>query len=118
MKMDGRADALADIKAAHPRLLLYGREAGDLDERKRLFRERMAIEVDPLAGCIVSASLVKYADDYNREIEDFITRRFALLLFDQPLIDLSRSVSNLVLQNQTRAEGAINDVRQQPSHDP
>ncbi|HZP59544.1 MAG TPA: hypothetical protein VFB27_04410 [Opitutaceae bacterium] len=79
---DGKKEAQDDIARGTPKLKLYGLEVGDFDERAAVFRRRLGVELDPIAGCIVSDPLVKYADAYNAEVRRFLAAKFGPNAFD------------------------------------
>jgi hypothetical protein len=55
-----------DLARGHIALLAYGLPPGYSDEYTRLLKERYTIERRQIALCLVSRSLIAYADSYNR----------------------------------------------------
>jgi hypothetical protein len=79
---DGKKEAEADISSGKPKLFLYGKARADFDERTAIFKERFGVELDPLAGCIVSDPLVSFADAYNAVIQNHIAAMFGATAFE------------------------------------
>jgi hypothetical protein len=79
---DGTKEAQTDIARNAPKVYLYGRIGADIDYRTAILKQRFGVVIDPLAGCIVSEPLVRFADDYNAEVRTFIAERFGPMAFE------------------------------------
>ena len=77
-KRNGAAEA--EYVQAHDsaRYCIYGRSAGliYLKEWNDICIRRFRIRVAPIAGCMISESLVKYANDYNAVILQFVGKNY------------------------------------------
>jgi hypothetical protein len=80
---DGKKEAEADISRGAPKLFLYGKTRGDIEERTAIFKQRFGVELDPLAGCIVSEPLVAFAGAYNAAIRSHIAAKFGATAFEE-----------------------------------
>jgi hypothetical protein len=80
---DGKKEAEADISRGAPKLFLYGKTRGDIAERTAIFKHRFGVELDALAGCIVSKPLVSFATDYNAAIRSHIAAKFGATAFEE-----------------------------------
>ncbi len=61
----GRMAARFDLRRGRYRILSYGLPPLWLPEYARLLKERYGVELHSVAGCIVSKTLVSYADSYD-----------------------------------------------------
>ena len=79
----GQLRARYDVKRGHYRILAYGLLGGGSLEYKALLHDRYGIEVKIVAGCIVTPTLVSYADAYNRESVAAAKRKFGHDVFKE-----------------------------------
>jgi hypothetical protein len=68
--MRGRVAAHVDIRRGRYQMLGYGLPVPWRPEYARCLRERYKIEFRPVAGCLVSDSLVSYVNTYDSVIEE------------------------------------------------
>src|SRR5437867_3902378 len=61
----GRLMARYDLARGHYRVLAYGLPPPGVVEYRQLLRERYGVEYRQVALCIVSPSLISYADAYD-----------------------------------------------------
>jgi hypothetical protein len=61
----GEIVAQYDVARGHYRVLLYGLPPLGFPEYARIMQERYGIEYLKVAGCVVSSSLMAYAEGYN-----------------------------------------------------
>ncbi len=75
---DGAQEAIRDLQHKCARYCIYGRSAGRpiLPEWNALAKERFDINVEAIAGCLISDELVKYANEYNRILFDYVAKTF------------------------------------------
>lgn len=79
---DGRKEAEADLARGHPRYKEYGFGAGMKRDWPNVLQVRFAVEVEPIADCVVSAALLKYVESYNATIEAHIAKKYGPGLFE------------------------------------
>src|SRR4051812_11923352 len=73
---DGKKEAEGDISRGAPKLYLYGKTRVDIAERTAILKKRFGVELDALAGCMVSEPLVAFATGYNAVIQSHIASKF------------------------------------------
>lgn len=66
---DGAREAEADLAGGKLILFTYGYQLGDEESYARLMKRQHNVTVIPIAGCVVTESLVRYARDYNAVVE-------------------------------------------------
>jgi hypothetical protein len=81
--MRGRLDAHNDVRRGRHEVLVYGLPTVWHPEYARCLRERYKIEFRPVAGCIVSESLVSYANAYDSVLEEVTRREFGRDVFQE-----------------------------------
>ena len=74
--MRGRLAAHVDMQQGQYQVLGYGLPSPSRPEYVRCLRERYKIEFHPVAGCIVSESLVSYVNAYDSVLEEVTRRKF------------------------------------------
>jgi hypothetical protein len=74
--MRGRLAAHVDMQRGRYEVLGYGLPSPSRPEYARCLRERYKIEFRPVAGCIVSESLVSYVNAYDSVLEEATRRKF------------------------------------------
>ena len=74
--MRGRLAAHVDMQQGRYQLLGNGLPSPWRPEYVRCLRERYKVEFHPLAGCIVSESLVSYVNAYDSVLEESTRRTF------------------------------------------
>jgi hypothetical protein len=79
----GRAAARRDISRGHYVLLGYGLPAPWRGEYARLLHERYGIEFKPVAGCIVSQTLLDYVSSYDNVVIDSANHKFGRDVFEE-----------------------------------
>jgi hypothetical protein len=57
--------AWVDAIRGHDELKVYGLPSPWAGEYARLLEQRYGVEIDPVAGCVVTEGLVWYVDGYN-----------------------------------------------------
>jgi len=72
----GAAEAERDIAAGVLRLKSYGLPAHWFGDYARLMQSRLGVEIKPVAGCVVTTSLVRNVQGYNKRMTEEIIRRF------------------------------------------
>ena len=72
----GRLMARYDLARGHYRVLAYGLPPPGVVEYRQLLRERYGVEYRQVALCIVSPSLISYADAYDGVSAAAINRKF------------------------------------------
>lgn len=80
----GHIVARFDVARGHYRVLHYGLSPPGLPRYARNLRERYGIEYLDVAGCVVSDSLVDYANGYNAVSMAAIKRKFGRDVFREP----------------------------------
>jgi hypothetical protein len=75
-QMRGRVAAHVDIRRGRYQMLGYGLPSPSRPEYARCLRERYKIEFRPVAGCMVSESLVSYVNAYDSVIEEAARAKF------------------------------------------
>jgi hypothetical protein len=80
---NGKKEAEVDLSRGAPKLFLYGKTRADVAERTAIFKQRFGVELDTLAGCIVSEPLVSFATDYNAVIRSHIAAKFGATAFEE-----------------------------------
>jgi hypothetical protein len=79
----GRLSAHFDVWRGHYTVLAYGLPSPWRPEYTRLLRERYGIEVHTVALCIVSETLVSYANSYNEVSVTASNRKFGRDVFKE-----------------------------------
>ena len=79
----GHLMARYDIARGRYRILVYGAIPGRSPYYKTLLHDRYGIEVEKIAGCVDSTSLVFYADAYNRVSVAAANRKFGHDVFKE-----------------------------------
>jgi hypothetical protein len=79
--MRGRLDAHVDLQRGRYQVLGYGLPSPSRPEYARCLRERYDIEFHPVAGCVVSESLVSYVTAYDSVLEEATRRKFGRDVF-------------------------------------
>jgi hypothetical protein len=77
----GRWAARFDLARGHYAILGYGLPPAAVAEYKQILRERYGVEYRQVALCIVSHSLVSYADAYDEVSEAAIRQKFGQDVF-------------------------------------
>jgi hypothetical protein len=73
-----------DVARGHYRVLHYGLPPPGLHKYARILRERYGIEYLEVAGCVVSPSLMAYADGYNAVSMAGARRKYGRDIFQEP----------------------------------
>ena len=79
--MRGRLAAHLDTQRGRYQVLSYGLPSPSRPEYARCLRERYNLEIRPVAGCIVSESLVSYVNAYDSVLEEATRRKFGRDIF-------------------------------------
>jgi hypothetical protein len=74
--MRGRLAADVDMRQGRYQVMGYGLPSPWRPEYVRCLRERYKIDFHPVAGCIVSESLVSYVNAYDSVLEESTRRKF------------------------------------------
>jgi hypothetical protein len=74
--MRGRLAAHVDMRQGRYQILGYGLPSPWRPKYVRCLRERYKIDFHPVAGCIVSESLVSYVNAYDSVLEESTRRKF------------------------------------------
>jgi hypothetical protein len=77
----GRQAAYRDIRQGRYEVLGYGLPTPWRPEYARCLRERYNIIFRPVAGCVVSESLVSYVDGYDSVVDDAVRRKYGRDVF-------------------------------------
>jgi hypothetical protein len=77
----GRLAAYRDIRQGRYEVLGYGLPTAWRPEYARCLRERYNINFRPVAGCVVSESLVSYVDAYRSVVDDAVRRKYGRDVF-------------------------------------
>ena len=80
----GEIVARYDVARGHYRVLHYGLPSHGLPKYARIMRERYGIEYLAVAGCVVSRSLMAYADAYNAVSVAAVRRKYGRDIFLEP----------------------------------
>lgn len=73
---EGRMEAERDIAAGDLRLRTYGLPMSWDETLAKLLAERIGVEIDLVAGCLVTPELLAETTAYNETVEAEIARRF------------------------------------------
>jgi hypothetical protein len=79
----GHIDGMIDVHRGHYQVLGYGLADRSRSEYARCLRERYKIEYRPVAGCVVSESLVSYVRAYHSVITEAANRKFGHDVFQE-----------------------------------
>lgn len=79
----GRLAAQRDIRRGRYEVLGYGLPPASRDDYVRCLREQYGVQYRVVALCIVSESLVSYADSYNRVSSTAARQRFGRDIFQE-----------------------------------
>lgn len=77
----GRLAAYRDVRQGRYEVLGYGMPTPWRPEYARCLRERYNISFHPVAGCIVSESLVSYVNAYHSVVDEAVRRKFGRDVF-------------------------------------
>ena len=80
---DGAAEATQDIVNGHPKLKVFGLPAPWINEYAKLLKERLSIEQERIAGCVVNQDLLTYARAYNSVIQEEAEKKYGRDIFNQ-----------------------------------
>ena len=99
-------ELLARVDVAHGRYfeLGYGLPAPWVPEYTRLLRERYGVEHRPVAGCLVSQSLISFVRAYNSVSTAAAKRRFGHDIFKESCNDARRNWEQKVLDRYAAPE--------------
>ena len=92
-RVRGQLVARFDLARGHYRILTLGLATRWRPEYTRLLRQRYGIEERMAAGCIVSESLLAYAEGYNRLSMDAANRKFGHDIFKETMADAIKSMN-------------------------
>jgi hypothetical protein len=90
-RIRGRSDAHFDLARGDYKELTWGLPVDWFPEYSRLLRERYGIEERRVAFCVVSQSLVAYAEGYNTVSRNAAIRKFGRDIFKESMADASRA---------------------------
>jgi hypothetical protein len=101
-----RGELLARVDVARGRYVVmgYGLPAPGVPEYTRLLRERYGVEYRPVAGCLVSKSLISFVSAYNSVSTAAAKRRFGHDMFQESCNDAKRSWEQKVLSRYGASE--------------
>lgn len=80
---NARRDAEDDFARGHPRILTYGLPAPWTREYGEILQRDYGVELETVAGCVVSAPLVDYVAAYNQTIEGYLVFVHGPDIFDR-----------------------------------
>ena len=92
-RVRGQLSARVDLARGHYRVLTLGLPTPWRPEDTRLLRERYGIEERMVAGCIVSKSLLAYAEGYNTMSMAAANRKFGHDIFKETAADAIKSMN-------------------------
>jgi hypothetical protein len=72
----GRKEAEADLSRGTLKLKTFGLPSTWYPNYEKLLKDRLGVELERIAACVVAPSAVDYAAGYNRRVEAEIERRF------------------------------------------
>jgi hypothetical protein len=90
----GQLVAHIDLARGHYKTLFFGLPTSSRPEYIRLLRERYGIELQVVAGCVVSQSLFAYAMGYNTVSMNAANRKFGRDVFRETAIAAGRNWRN------------------------
>jgi hypothetical protein len=82
-RIRGDLAASFDVAQGRYRVFTFGMPAPGRDEYTRILRARYGIETRVVGGCLVSRSLVAYAEVYNSVSADAANRKFGHDVFQE-----------------------------------
>jgi hypothetical protein len=74
----GRKAAEADIRRGTPKMLVFGLRAPWDSDIRQLLKEKFGVQLEGIAGCMVTQAQVDYANGYDDRIEKEIAARFGV----------------------------------------
>jgi hypothetical protein len=74
----GRKAAEADIRRGTPKMLTFGLRAPWDRDIRQLLKEKFGVQMEGVAGCMVTQAQVDYANGYDDRIEKEIATRFGV----------------------------------------
>jgi hypothetical protein len=80
---NARRDADDDFMHGHPRILTFGLPAPWTHEYGEILRRDYGVELETVAGCVVSTPLVDYVTAYNETIEGYLASVHGPDLFEK-----------------------------------
>ena len=98
----GYIAAHIDVHRGRYQELGYGLPPPSRSEYARCLRERYNIEFRPVAGCVVSESLVSYVNSYDSVVAEVASRKFAHDVFKECAGEAERKWTASEKQHQTR----------------
>ena len=87
----GQLTARFDVARGHYKVLTYGLPSALRPEYARLLKERYGIELETVAGCIVSQSLLSYVHCYNKISVAAANRKFGHDVFEECWEDANKN---------------------------
>ena len=80
---NGKRDAASDIARGHPRILTYGLPVHWIGEYGEILKRNYGVELEAVAGCVVSTPLTDYVAAYNKTMEAHLISLHGPDLFDK-----------------------------------
>jgi hypothetical protein len=102
----GCLDARRDIRQGRYLVLGYGLPTPWRPEYARCLRERYNISFRPVAGCVVSESLISYVDAYHSVVDEAVRRKFGRNVFRECA---DNAVTNWKAQRQAIRDARVNE---------
>jgi hypothetical protein len=90
----GQLTAHFDIARGHYKILGYGLPAPGYSEYIRTLHDKYNVEFDPVAGCIVSQSLISYVNGYNGVSEAAANRKYGRDIIHESLKEANTRLNN------------------------
>jgi hypothetical protein len=90
----GQVAAHFDVARGHYKILGYGLPAPGHPEYIRTLHDKYNVEFHPVAGCIVSQSLISYVDGYNGVSVAAANRKYGRDIVHESLKEANASLTN------------------------
>lgn len=103
----GEFEARIDIAHGRYKELTYGLPVMWFPTYQHLLRERYGVEVHPVAGCVVSDSLIAYIQSYNQVSTAAINKKFGRDVFKESADEASRQWNEMAKKSETSSVPAL-----------
>ena len=97
LSRSGKNEAEIDIAKGCPKYKDYGRELGEpyKHARDEVFKERLGIHREQIAGCFVNDPMISYAKEYNARILKYVAEKFGKNAWQDANAEAIRRIDDL-----------------------
>jgi len=100
----GSVTARIDVARGHYEIETFGLPVPWRPQYAQLLHDRYGVEINPVAGCVVSQSLLSYSHAYNSVVADAVRHKFAHDIFAECAADARKAYEQQAAAQANRAE--------------